>query len=451
MKGVMNTMSKSTFSRRALLGAAGAAAAAPLLASCAGRSGGVYEQPSGQVPAKYANRSRVVLWSAFTANNAKMLQQVIEGFNDSQTDIFCEIQLFPGYDAIDSKLAASLTARQVPDIATLSDVNWNRYYLAEVLEPLKGYFDDDVNPALFNERFITEGQIRDDYWWLPWARSTPLFYYNKEIWSGAGLPDRGPKTFTEMREFAKQLKGYKYNGGQPKMRAYTGNDDWYFQGSSWAFGGGFSDGMTSLLTSEGTVASLEFDRAFIWDDKMGYLASDINGDLVAGVTAGMCNSTGALNSLLKSVKFELGAAFLPEEVQPGVPTGGSGLALMANASTERKQAAWEVIRYLMVQGSADWSVGTGYLPVTTVAVNSDKIKQRNKEFPVYEVAMNQLDRAKGPDVMRRYVNETIAEAKLAIQAVYASNANARQTLEDCDKALKSAVARAVPKYQARVA
>jgi sn-glycerol 3-phosphate transport system substrate-binding protein len=444
-------VSGTSFSRRRLLTRATAAAAGLALTGCVGRRDGDYAQVSGQVPAKFARRDRVVLWSAFTAHNAEVLQSVIDGFNGSQQDIFCEIQLFPGYAALDSKLAASLTSEQVPDFITLSDVSWNRYFLAEALEPLTDYFDADFGTDAFHPRFLAEGTIRGEVYWLPWARSTPLFYYNKEIFAGAGLPDRGPETFTELREWGRQLKGFKYHGSPVKMRGYTGADDWYFQGSCWAFNGGYSDGMVPKLDSEQTIAALEFDRAFIHDDQMAYLASNINADFVAGVTATICNSTGALTSLLKAAKFEFGAAFLPEQDAPGVPTGGSGLAIMRNATKERKQATWEVIKYLAEKGAPDWSVGTGYLPVTSSSLNSPKIKERNAKAPAYQIAQDQLSRARTPDVMRRYVNETVAEMSIALQKVYASDANPGDVLRDVVRELKPAIRRVLPKYERLVA
>src|SRR5690606_19796334 len=90
-----------SFSRRQALGLGAAAASIPLLASCSsGGSGGdtVYDQPSGDVPAEYADRQRVVMWSNFTSHNAEVLQKNIDAFNESQEDIFCEIQIFEGYD-----------------------------------------------------------------------------------------------------------------------------------------------------------------------------------------------------------------------------------------------------------------------------------------------------------------------------------------------------------------
>ncbi|MCK2215345.1 ABC transporter substrate-binding protein [Actinomadura sp. ATCC 31491] len=440
-------MTRTSLSRRRLLTGATAAAAGLALTGCVGRQPGDYAQVSGQVPARFARRRRVVLWSAFTSHNAEVLQTVIDGFNAAQQDIFCEIQLFPGYPALDSKLAASFALAQVPDLVTLSDVNWNRYFLAEALEPLNGYFDASFGPAAFHPRFLAEGTVRGQVYWLPWARSTPLFYYNKEIFAGAGLPDRGPKTFTELREWGRQLKGFTYRGSPVKMRGYTGKDDWYFQGSTWAFGGAYSDGMTPRLDSEQTVAALEFDRAFIHDDRMAYLSGDINADFAAGVTATICNSTGALSSLLKAATFEIGAAFLPEQDAPGVPTGGSGLAVMRNATKARKEATWEVVKYLITRGAPEWSLNTGYLPVTATSLASPEIRKRNAATPAYQVAQDQLSRARQPDVMRRYVNETVAEMVLALEAVYASGARPAEVLRETAQKLDPAIRRVLPKYR----
>lgn len=444
-------MTRFSLSRRTLLGGAAAAASGLALAGCVGRPQGDYDQVSGQVPPQFASRDRVVIWSAFTSHNAEVLQSIIDGFNESQNDIFCEIQLFPGYDALDSKLAASLAARQVPEIVTLSDVSWNRYLLAETLEPLSGYFDAQFGTDEFHPRFFEEGIIRGEPYWLPWARSTPLCYYNKEIFAAADLPDRGPKTYTEMREWGQQLQGFEHNGARVRMRAYSGSDDWYFQGSAWAFGGGYSDDLASTLDSEATIASLESDRAFIHDDQMAYLAKSVNEDFVAGVTATIFQSTGTMASLVNAATFDFGAAFLPGEVESGVPTGGSGLALMRNAIQSRKDAAWEVIKYLTVIGAPAWTIGTGYLPATRSAAESSEIRQRNKETPAYQVAQDQLELARTPDVLRRYVRPTIAEMQIALQRVYASNESAADILHETVQILQPAVEQTTPKYLRHVA
>src|SRR5690625_578790 len=152
-------------SRRQLLGAGLAAAGVPVLSSCFGlgdTSGLVLEQPGGETPPEFEGRQRVVLWSSFTAHNAEVIQANIDAFHQEQDEIYCEVQIFEGYDGVESKLAASLQAQQVPDIAVLSDVSWNRFYLAEALEPLSAYFDDSFDTDNFDERFLAEGTVKDE-------------------------------------------------------------------------------------------------------------------------------------------------------------------------------------------------------------------------------------------------------------------------------------------------
>lgn len=437
-------------SRRQALGLGAAAAAVPLLASCS-RGGGsdVYEQPSGDVPKEFADRQRVVMWSNFTSHNATVLQKNIDAFNASQEDIFCEVQIFEGYDNVESKLAASMQAKQVPDISILSDVVWNRFYLNDALEPLTGYFDDSFGTDAFSERFITEGTVKDDVWWLPFGRSTPLFYYNRDLFAEIGLPDRAPETYEEYREWGKETTAF--GGGDLSMRAYNGGDDWYFQGSSWAFGGGYSDGLDMKLTNDATVAALEFDRAFILDDKSGYLSTDPSADFIAGTTATILQSTGALTGILEAAEFEVGCGFLPQQETTGVPTGGGGVSIFRYASTERKQAAWEVLKFLSTgQASIDWTMGTGYLPTTKAALESEEVTQRAKEKPNFQIAIDQLDIAQGPDVVRRYVAECVPEAKGAIQAVYSGGVDPAAALKTMESNLEAGIEKIRARYEERV-
>ena len=55
-------------------------------------------------------------------------------------------------------------------------------------------------------RAVLRLRVRRQHWAVPYARSTPLFYYNKDLWAAAGLPDRGPETWAELEEWDASLK-----------------------------------------------------------------------------------------------------------------------------------------------------------------------------------------------------------------------------------------------------
>src|SRR5699024_7267536 len=209
--------------------------------------------------------------------------------------------------------------------------------------------------------------------------------------------------------------------------------------------------MELKLTTDATIAALEYDRALIRDDGSGYLAAAPRGDLVSGVCASLLDAAASLPTVSGAASSELGCALLPSEVVIGVRTGGGGPSVLKYSSDTRKQAAWEVIKYRSSgQATVDWTLGSGYVPSTKTARQSPEITELAAEDPNYQVAIDQLDIARDPDIARRYVPEMIQEAKDSIQAVYSAGENAEQVLTRMQKELEPAIERVREKYEQRV-
>jgi sn-glycerol 3-phosphate transport system substrate-binding protein len=419
--------------RRFLALAGGAAISVPILAACgggnsaSGAQGPVFEQPDVAVPDQYQGRTNVVFWSGWSGTNGEALTRQVDAFNESQSEIFVENQTFSGYDGLAEKLSASLQARQAPELCIFSDVSWNKFFLAGHLDSLEPHFTDAWNAGTYHDKLYNEGVVRGEQFWVPFARSTPLFYYNKEVFAQYGLPDRAPETWAEYREWGKELTGRDYRGNSLMMRAHTGSDDWYFQGLIWNFGGQLSDGLDVTVESAGVLEAAEFDRACVNDDKIGYLAQSQNTDFMNGLVATLTASTGSLAGLTKGATetgFEVGAGFLPIGKDRGVPSGGSGIGMLKYADPERKAAAAKFLEFLAGADQAgQWAVDTGYLPVTKAATESEIVKKTVADNPNYGLAVKQLDFARQPDGVRRYVGSTILEMRQVIQKLYAENAD----------------------------
>lgn len=427
--------------RRRFLTLAGmAAVSVPILSACGspgGASAGGYAQPDVAPPGQFTGRTNVVVWSPWSGGNHESFSKLVNRFNESQSDIYAEVQQFKGYDGVTEKLSAGLQARQIPEIAVFSDVSWNKFFLSNMIEPLDGYFTSSWNGATYHQRLFDEGVVRGSAYWVPFARSTPLFYYNKEIFRDAGLPDRTPQTWDEFRDWGRTVTGRTYRGNKVAMRAYTGADDWYFQGLLWNYGGSMSQGMEVTLDSPSSIAAAEFDRAIIHSDRSGYLAQEMNTDFSNGLVATITNSTGSLTGLVKGSDFEVGAGFLPTAKDSGVPTGGAGLSIMKNADPERKAAAAKLIEFLAQdQQAGEWAVDTGYLPATPGATASAVVTKRIADNPNYGLAVKQLDIARQPDPVRRYVSSTIIEVRNAMQKLYAENADPAAVLSAAAKVIR---------------
>ena len=94
------------------------------------------------------------------------------------------------------------------DVVVVSDVTWFNFALSKRLAPI----DDlartiDVDTERLRRRAPGDYKFENGHCALPYSRSTPLFYYNKDLWSKAGLEDRDPKDWTEMKDWMGQAQG----------------------------------------------------------------------------------------------------------------------------------------------------------------------------------------------------------------------------------------------------
>jgi len=453
-------MPAQSFGRRTFLaGSAGALALS--LAACAGSGATakrtaekkpVYAQPEGDVPAEYAKRQRVVAWTTWGSTTGAVVAELAKRFNESQSDIFLDLQSQNGtYDELAQKLAAGLQAKQIPDLAIFSEVTWHKFFLNDTLEPLDDYFTKSAPRAAYNSRLLDEGVLSGQLWWVPFARSTPLFYYNRDLFAQAGLPDRAPKTWSEMREWGAELKGITYNGNQPKMFAYPQVDgDWMFQGVLWNFGGGISKGLDITIDDAASIAAGEYERKLV-ADKLAYMATAPLTDFENGLIAAAEDSTGALGSVVQNSKFEVGTGFVPGEKSQEVPTGGGGFSIMANSSTSRKKAAFEFLSFLAKpEQAAYWTTSTGYMPVVDAAKKESSFVDLVKKNPNFEVAIKQMDKTKKEDDVRLFVPNANIALYEGLQQIWSKNASAKSVFADVAETLKRSEAQIRAAYESRV-
>jgi sn-glycerol 3-phosphate transport system substrate-binding protein len=89
---------------------------------------------------------------------------------------------------------------------------------------------------------------------------------------------------------------------------------------------------------------------------------------------------------------KLGVGPLPAPPGPGgVPYGGAGLFMVKSSPAERQDGAWLFIKFLLeANPMATWSLGSGYIPITTAAVQVPALTTAWATTPEYKVAYNQV-------------------------------------------------------------
>ncbi len=174
------------FNRRTLLkGAAGATAAAAV-------------SPAFHVPNVIAqSATEITYWGSFSDALGEAEAALVEKFNAEQSEVVVNYQYQGTYEETAQKLTAAIAAGDVPDVALLSDVWWFKFYLNGALANLNDHLTaNEIDTADYVDSLINEGNRDGVQYWMPFARSTPLFYYNKALFQDVGLTE-APKTWDE--------------------------------------------------------------------------------------------------------------------------------------------------------------------------------------------------------------------------------------------------------------
>jgi sn-glycerol 3-phosphate transport system substrate-binding protein len=353
----------------------------------------------------------ISFWYGFGGANGERIQALVDGFNALGTGIRVNALQQSTYEETAQNLTIALQDGSAPDVAVLSDVWWFRFYLASALLPL----DDLIaaNPAFAFEDLLPsirdEGRRAGRLYWLPFARSTPIVYYDRQRLADAGL-DAFPVTWSEFEAVAPSLADESQQVAAlalpfaPTVYGYTA------QGIVWAFGGAYSDAdLTIRLNEPSAVSAGAMLRRGI---EAGWAAASETyaDDVVAGFAAASIASTGGLANLSATAEasgINLGTAFLPGETE-GVdihcPSGGSGLSIMASSSIERQQAAFAFIQYLSAyEQTVPWALQTGYLPIRASAIEGPEVAEAMAANTNYAVAVQQFPMTRPQDAARTFI------------------------------------------------
>ncbi len=292
----------------------------------------------------------------------------------------------------------------------------------------------------FFPAFMANSQVQGKTWGIPFQRSTPVLYYNKDAFKEAGLdPEKPPKNWDELVSMSQKLTKKDANGQVTRWGVQIPSDGfpyWMFQGFAIEAGKNIvGDSATEVYFNTPEVKrALEFWASLSSKYNVmqpGVIAwATTPNDFTAGKTAMMYHTTGSLTNVLKQAQFPVGVAFMPADKGYGAPTGGGNLYIFKNAPKEKQDAACKFIQFLTSpERAAQWSIDTGYVATRNSAYDTQAMKDLAAKQPQYLVAKDQLQYAQrelgthaAPQLQQTLGNN--------IQAVIAGKKTADQAMQD---------------------
>jgi sn-glycerol 3-phosphate transport system substrate-binding protein len=379
----------------------------------------------------------------------QLMTAMVNDFNGAHPGVRVEPVFAGNYVETMAKAMTAVQGGSPPDVAVLDTPELFSLLDRNAIIPLddfiaqsggKAWLDDFYQALLLNAR--ANGHIYS----VPWQRSTPIFYYNKEMFQKAGLdPSRAPKNWTELIQYAQKLTIRDSSGAVTQWGVEAPVADtspWVIQGFLIEAGANYFDpnGKWVKFNSPEAVRALQF----ILDLQNKYKVhppgptsaafwGQVPQDFIQQKVAMIYTTTGNMTFIRTNAKFEWNAGFMPADKQYGAPTGGGSFYVFDKIPRERQAAAWSFIRWMTdPQQAARWSIGTGYVPIRKTELSALPFKDYLKLVPQALTATLQL-RVAGEQMTIHDVDQIGLLLVTAIQAAQSGRLSVQAALDQAQR------------------
>jgi sn-glycerol 3-phosphate transport system substrate-binding protein len=380
----------------------------------------------------------IALWFSYGGKTRKVLRDLVERFHREQSKVRVEATFQGDYFEGLVKLRTGLFVRSTPSLTHVVGEVVPYLAAAGVLRSLEGIGDvaDELSPALAQAgTFVGGGE--QPLVALPFNRSTPVAYYNRDVFAELGLEP--PQSWDELRRVARAAT--VRDGRQTKRWGFECPVDWWFWIALVGQAGGQvvePSGEVSL-GGEAGVKALELWQTMVHQERSmkpppgrDFNAWEAtNNDFLAGRAAMIWTSTAFLRYLEDNARFRVATAPLPGAVRRAVPTGGTFFVVPHDVAGRELEDTLTFLRWMMQPKQAnEWATRTGYMPVNAAGRRQLEASGYYRDHPNDRVTLDQLAHAQAwpwaPLLFR--VQREAVQPRLE-QAVLGPR-DARQTLEE---------------------
>ncbi|MDR1569106.1 MAG: ABC transporter substrate-binding protein [Oscillospiraceae bacterium] len=350
----------------------------------------------------------IVFWHSMGGMGGEAIDKMVSDYNATHEGVHVTAQFQGSYDDAITKLQSLAGTDAAPDIMQLYDIG-TRWMIdsgnavpIQTLIDRDGWEKDVIEPNIAGY-YTVENQLYS----MPFNSSTPILYYNKDAFAAAGLdPEMPPQNWDELEQAARALT-HEENGESIygfAMQIYG----WFFeqymskQGLTYANNGNGRDATATMVefdSNGGGVALLSRWKQLVDEGIVANLGrgdSPYQTSFATGKAAIIFGSTASLNGILNAVdgQFEVGTGYLPDLItgfNGGVSIGGGSLWLMEKGDDASKEAAWDVVKYLVSpEVQYYWNTQTGYFPINVQTYDLPEMQAHLDARPQFRTAIDQL-------------------------------------------------------------
>lgn len=439
-------------------------AAASVLSMSVGTEMAFADETTAEVPeiemadASEVDKTTISFWHSMGGVNGQAIDTLVQKFNDeNEYGITVEAEYQGSYDDALNKLKSAQIGNMGADLVQVYEIGTRFMIESGWIVPMQSMVNaDEYDTSVLEPNLAAYYTINDMLYSMPFNSSTPLMYYNKDMFDAAGITEI-PDSLEAIAQIGDKLLD---SGAQEVMS--LGIYGWFFeqfigkQGLEYANNGnGRTEAATAVAFDEnGAAANILNEWKNLYD--LGYAPNVGKGgdaglaDFSAGKSAITLGSTASLKQILQDVdgKFEVGTAYFPKVKstdEGGVSIGGASLWALDNNDPKKLRATWEFVKFLISpESQAFWNAETGYFPVNVDAHDEDVFNENIEKYPQFETAIDQLH-----DSAPQYAGALLSvfsEARAIVESEIESMLNGNETVDEAVDSMASQINDAIEEY-----
>ncbi|MGX1307756.1 multiple sugar transport system substrate-binding protein [Amorphus suaedae] len=331
---------------------------------------------------------------------ATATKELIQEFEAANPNIKVEAIPAPSNE-IGARVQADMVAGRQPDVAQLvfrdliyisSDLGANALEEMVPADELAAHLDG------MSPNGLELGKVDGKTYGLAYTFSTPVLFYNADLFRAAGLdPDAPPRTWEEVDEYGRAI--HEKTGKHGFFPGAYGPVDgtFVYQSLVMSDGGNVRDGNTLTFADGGAADAVVTMRQMVEDGSHARIDPGSHTDSFSSGNLGMFLYTSAVLTSFKKASagnFELRVAAMPAfGEKPTAPTNSGSALYVFSTDPVKQRAAWELMKFLTSKHA--YTVITtkiGYLPLRLDIVDDPAyLGGWMKENPMFQPNIDQLD------------------------------------------------------------
>ena len=400
--------------------------------------------------------TEITFWHSMGGVNGQAIDELVKRFNEQNELGITVVSEFQGeYDDALNKLRSAQIGSMGADLVQVYEIGTRFMIDSGWIIPMQQMVDaDNYDLSQIEPNLAAYYTIDDQLYSMPFNSSTPLMYYNKDIFEKAGITEI-PTSLEGIEAIGDKLLNEGGAGEVMSLSIYG----WFFeqflgkQRLDYANNGNGREAAATAVAFDENGGAANILNAWKSLNDKGYAPVVGKGgdaglaDFSAGKSAITLASTASLKQILQDVngKFEVGTAYFPsvkDSDQGGVSIGGASLWALNNQDPKKLRATWEFVKFLV--SPAYWNAQTGYFPVTTAAQEEQVFKDNIAQYPQFQTAIDQLH-----DSSPEYVGALLSvfsEARATVESEIESMLNGEVTADEAVAGMADSINKSIEEY-----